>query len=182
MNKLVGSSIGPFEAWLALRGLKTLSLRMRQQCDNALTLATWLQTHPKVGHVNYAFLPDHPQYELLHRLTGGKGGGGVFSFEILGAGLEQVFAFMDALDLIQPATSLGDIYSLVLYPAISSKIDIGAVHDVEGTRFGCDLIENVDVMDFPVCDVDKRGNVAVKIQQCMHLDRGFVPAKPGPWE
>ncbi len=120
MNKLVGSSIGPFEAWLALRGLKTLSLRMRQQCDNALTLATWLQTHPKVGHVNYAFLPDHPQYELLHRLTGGKGGGGVFSFEILGAGLEQVFAFMDALDLIQPATSLGDIYSLVLYPAISS--------------------------------------------------------------
>ena len=62
------------------------------------------------------------------------------------------------------------------------KIDIGAVHDVEGPRFGCDLIENVDVMDFPVCDVDKRGNVAVKIQQCMHLDRGFVPAKPGPWE
>ncbi len=120
LNKLVGSSIGPFEAWLALRGLKTLSLRMRQQCDNALTLATWLQTHPKVGHVNYAFLPDHPQYELLHRLTGGKGGGGVFSFEILGAGREQVFAFMDALDLIQPATSLGDIYSLVLYPAISS--------------------------------------------------------------
>ncbi len=120
LNKLIGSSIGPFEAWLALRGLKTLSLRMRQQCDNALALATWLQSHPKIKHVNYPFLPDHPQFKLLDSLTGGKGAGGVFSFEILGAGREQVFAFMDALDLIQPATSLGDIYSLVLYPAISS--------------------------------------------------------------
>ena len=120
LNKMVGSSIGPFEAWLALRGLKTLSLRMRQQCDNALALAEWLGGHPKIKHVNYPFLPDHPQCGLLHSLTEGRGAGGVFSFEILGAGREQVFAFMDALDLIQPATSLGDIYSLVLYPAISS--------------------------------------------------------------
>ena len=120
LNKLVGSSIGPFEAWLALRGLKTLSLRMRQQCDNALGLAEWLGGHPRIKHVNYPFLKDHPQYGLLHSLTEGRGAGGVFSFEILGAGREQVFAFMDALDLIQPATSLGDIYSLVLYPAISS--------------------------------------------------------------
>ena len=120
LNKLVGSSIGPFEAWLALRGLKTLSLRVRQQCDNALALAEWLGSHPKINHVNYPFLPDHPQYELLHSLTEGRGAGGVFSFDILGAGREQIFAFMDALDLIQPATSLGDIYSLVLYPAISS--------------------------------------------------------------
>ncbi len=120
LNKLIGSSVGPFEAWLALRGLKTLSLRMRRQCDNALALARWLQNHPKIRKVHYPFLPEHPQFTLLDSLTGGKGAGGVFSFEILGAGREQVFAFMDALDLIQPATSLGDIYSLVLYPAISS--------------------------------------------------------------
>ena len=120
LNKLIGSSIGPFEAWLALRGIKTLSLRMRQQCDNALALATWLQSHPKIKKVNYPFLPEHPQFELLDSLTGGRGAGGVFSFEILGARREEVFAFMDALELIQPATSLGDIYSLVLYPAISS--------------------------------------------------------------
>ena len=120
LNKLIGSSLGPFEAWLALRGLKTLALRMRQQCDNALALATWLQSHPKISRVNYAFLPDHPQRALMQTLSQGKGGGAVFSFEISGAGREQVFAFMDALTLIQPATSLGDIYSLVLYPAISS--------------------------------------------------------------
>lgn len=119
-NKLLGSSLGPFEAWLALRGLKTLSLRMRQQCDNALAVARWLQTQPKISAVNYAFLPDHPQVELMRALSDGQGAGAVLSFEIAGAGREQVFAFMDALELIQPATSLGDIYSLLLYPAISS--------------------------------------------------------------
>ena len=120
LNKLIGSSMGPFEAWLALRGLKTLPLRLRQQCDNALTLAKWLQTHPKIRQVYYPFLPNHPQYRLMHSLSSGKGGGAVFSFEIAGAGREQVFAFMDALELVQPATSLGDVYSLLLYPAISS--------------------------------------------------------------
>jgi cystathionine gamma-synthase/methionine-gamma-lyase len=120
LNKLIGSTIGPFEAWLAWRGLKTLALRMRQQCDNALALATWLQDHPKVSRVNYPFLPGHPQLELMRRLSQGRGAGAVFSFEIAGAGRAEVFAFMDALELIQPATTLGDIYSLVLYPAISS--------------------------------------------------------------
>jgi len=120
VNKLIGSSIGPFEAWLTLRGLKTLTLRMKQHCQNALTIATWLQNHPKISHVNYTFLPDHAQYDLMQTLSNGKGGGGVLSFDIIQAGRDQVFAFMDALELIQPATSLGDIYSLVLYPAISS--------------------------------------------------------------
>lgn len=120
LNKLLGSSLGPFEAWLAHRGLKTLPLRMRQQCQNALAIATWLQNHPKISQVHYAFLPDHPQFDLMHQLSGGKGGGAVLSFEVCGAGKPEIFALMDALQLIQPATSLGDIYSLMLYPAISS--------------------------------------------------------------
>ncbi|MCA9947284.1 MAG: PLP-dependent transferase, partial [Anaerolineales bacterium] len=120
LNKLLGSSLGPFEAWLAHRGLKTLPLRMRQQCQNALAIASWLQGHPQISRVNYAFLPDHPQFELMHQLSGGRGGGAVLSFEVRGAGKPEIFALMDALELIQPATSLGDIYSLMLYPAISS--------------------------------------------------------------
>ncbi|GAB4452911.1 MAG: O-succinylhomoserine sulfhydrylase [Anaerolineae bacterium] len=120
LNKLIGSSLGPFEAWLALRGLKTLPLRMRRQCDTALTLATWLQSQPQISAVNYPFLPDHPQVGLMQSLSDGKGAGAVLSFEITGAGREQVFAFMDALELVQPVTSLGDIYSLLLYPAIAS--------------------------------------------------------------
>jgi len=120
LNKLIGSSLGPFEAWLALRGLKTLPLRLRQQCRSALAIAEWLQAHPQIDYVNYAYLSAHPQFALMQELSSGKGAGAVLSFTIAGAGREQVFAFMDALELIQPATSLGDIYSLLLYPAISS--------------------------------------------------------------
>ena len=120
LNKLLGSSLGPFEAWLAHRGLKTLPLRMRQQCQNALEIASWLQNHVQISRVHYPFLPDHPQFELMHQLSGGKGGGAVLSFEVRDAGRAEIFALMDALQLIQPATSLGDIYSLMLYPAISS--------------------------------------------------------------
>lgn len=120
LNKLLGSSLGPFEAWLAHRGLKTLPLRMRQQCQNALEIAAWLQNHPKISGVHYAFLPNHPQFELMKQLSNGKGGSAVLSFEVRDAGKPEIFALMDALQLIQPATSLGDIYSLMLYPAISS--------------------------------------------------------------
>lgn len=120
INKLVGASMGPFEAWLAHRGLKTLPLRMRQQCQNAHTIARWLQDHPAIGTVNYAFLDTHPQRPLMDQLSNSRGAGSVLSFEIKDAAREDVFAFMDRLQLIQPATSLGDIYSLLLYPAISS--------------------------------------------------------------
>lgn len=120
LNKLIGSSIGPFEAWLALRGLKTLPLRSQRQSDSALMLAIWLHEQPQIKQVNYPLLPTHPQARLMHTLSDGKGAGGVLSFEIANAAQPQVFAFMDALQLIQPATTLGDIYSLLLYPAISS--------------------------------------------------------------
>ncbi|MDX1615589.1 MAG: PLP-dependent aspartate aminotransferase family protein [Candidatus Promineifilaceae bacterium] len=120
LNKMIGSSLGPFEAWLALRGLKTLPLRMARQCTSALAVAGWLQQRPEVTHVHYPGLADHPQHRLLQALTQGRGAGGVVSFVLRDAGRDEVFAFMDALRLVQPATTLGDIYSLVLYPAISS--------------------------------------------------------------
>ena len=119
-NKLVGSNLGPFEAYLALRGLKTLPLRVRQQCSNALQLAGWLASRPEIARVNYPGLLSHPQYELAQRLFSGQGSGGVLSFEIKNAGRADVFRFMEALQLCLPATSLGDIYTLVLHPATSS--------------------------------------------------------------
>jgi cystathionine beta-lyase/cystathionine gamma-synthase len=125
-NKLVGSTLGPFEAWLALRGLKTLPLRVRQQCGNALHLAGWLATRPEIDHVNYPGLISHPQYALAQRLFNGQGMGGVLSFEIKGAGRTDVFHFMEALQLCLPATSLGDIYTLVLHPATSSHRSLSA--------------------------------------------------------
>ena len=120
LNKLVGSVLGSFEAYLALRGLKTLSLRVAQQCRNAQQVAEWLQKQPRVKKVNYPGLPDHPQHLLAEKLFGGKGYGGVLSFELDGAGKQQVYRFMEALSVFLPATTLGDIYSLALHPATSS--------------------------------------------------------------
>jgi len=125
-NKLVGSTLGPFEAWLALRGLKTLPLRLRQQCSNAQYLAEWLAKRPEIARVNYPGLATHPQHELAQRLFNGMGMGGVFSFEIRNAGKTEVFRFMEALQLCLPATSLGDIYTLVLHPATSSHRTLSA--------------------------------------------------------
>jgi len=119
-QKLLGANLGPQEAWLALRGLKTLPLRMRQHCANAQSVAEWLAGHPAISHVNYPGLPDHPQHGLAARLFGGRGFGGMVSFDLRNAAQAQVFAFMEALELILPATTLGDVYSLTLYPAHSS--------------------------------------------------------------
>ena len=120
LNKLTGGTLGPFEAWLALRGLKTLPLRMRQQCQNAQRVAEWLEKQPRVARVIYPGLPQHPQHALAKRLFEGKGCGGVLSFEIIGADRAKAFRFMEALQLCLPATSLGDIYSLIVHPASSS--------------------------------------------------------------
>ncbi len=120
LNKLVGSVLGPFEAWLAMRGVKTLSLRMRQQCANAARIAEWLAQQPQIARVNYPGLAAHPQHELARRQFGDKGFGGMLSFEIAGADRAQAFRFMEALELCQAATTLGDVYTLVLHPATSS--------------------------------------------------------------
>ncbi len=120
MNKLVGATLGPFEAWLTLRGLKTLPLRMRQQCQNALIIAEWLNQHPRVTQVNYPGLLQHQQHTLATQLFEDRGYGGVLSFEITGADKKTVFRFMEALQMCLPATTLGDVYSLVLHPATSS--------------------------------------------------------------
>jgi cystathionine gamma-synthase/methionine-gamma-lyase len=120
LNRLVGGVLGPFEAWLALRGCKTLPLRVREQCANAARVAQWLAEHPRVGRVNYPGLRNHPQHDLASRLFGGRGFGGMLSFEIAKADWTTVFRFMDSLDLCLPAATMGDIYTLVLHPATAS--------------------------------------------------------------
>lgn len=118
--KVTGGNLGPQQAWLALRGIRTLSLRTGQQSDNALTVARWLEVHPRVSRVLYPGLPSHPQHDLAARLFGERGYGGMVSFELAGADQSDVFRFFEALRLCQPATTLGDVRSLVLYPAHSS--------------------------------------------------------------
>jgi cystathionine beta-lyase/cystathionine gamma-synthase len=120
LQRLVGSILGPNEAWLVLRGLKTLFIRMRQQSQNAGQVARFLSVHPRIEPLFYPGLPTHPQFQLCRRLFPSNLYGGLVSFELQGAREETVFRFMDALRLIVPAASLGDVTSLMLYPAHSS--------------------------------------------------------------
>lgn len=109
--QVLGSPISPFNAWLLLRGVKTLELRMERHCQNALEVARFLERQPEVEHVNYAGLESHPGHELVKRLTGGRYGG-MLSFRMRG-GIEQGSRFADALKLCAHAVSLGDVYTLV---------------------------------------------------------------------
>jgi cystathionine gamma-synthase/methionine-gamma-lyase len=120
LQKVAGGILGPNEAWLILRGMKTLVLRMRQHCHNAFVVAGFLSSHPRVNIVYYPGLPGYAQFPLARRLFPSNQHGGMVSFEIKGAGQAEIFRFMDALRLIIPATSLGDVYSLMLCPAHSS--------------------------------------------------------------
>jgi cystathionine gamma-synthase/methionine-gamma-lyase len=120
--KLTGAIPGPFESWLTLRGVKTLPLRMRQQCRNAAEIARWLQQHPKIARVHYPGLSDD-QPDIFN----GDLRGGVLAFEIDGADQAAVFRFFDSLELCQPATTLGDVYTLVLYPPMSTHRGLSPV-------------------------------------------------------
>jgi cystathionine gamma-synthase/methionine-gamma-lyase len=120
IGRLVGGTLGAFEAWLALRGVRTLALRMERHCANAAAVATHLAGHPRVRRVHYPGLVNHPQHRLATRLFDGRGFGGVVSFAIRDAGAAEVGRFMDALRLFVPAPTMGDVYSLALYPARSS--------------------------------------------------------------
>ena len=123
-SRLVGAILGPFEAWLTLRGLKTLPLRFARHCENAQALAEWLSSNPRVEEVFYPGLPSHPDHHRVAQFFGGVGAGGVLSLKVRDAGRDEIFRFVDSLELFLKATSLGDVQSLVLYPAISSHRDL----------------------------------------------------------
>ena len=126
VSKLVGGILGPFEAYLTLRGVKTLALRMPRQCQSARQTAERLAAHPGVERVHYPGLPSHPDWGLAARQFRDGLAGAVVSFELRSAGQAEVFRFMDALRLCCVGTTVGDIYSQLLYPAISSHRALSA--------------------------------------------------------
>lgn len=111
--KDIGGVIGPFDAWLLLRGLKTLALRMERHNLNALTIARWLEQHPAVSQVWYPGLESFPQHQLAK--TQMSGFGGVLSFELTG-GYEAGVKLMNSLKLCRLAVSLGDVDTLIQHP------------------------------------------------------------------
>lgn len=133
---LLGATLGPFESYLTLRGLKTLALRMERHCANAMEVARFLQQHPAVAHVHYPGLACHPQHELAGRLLREGLYGGLLSFELQAQNRETAVRFMNELRLCLPVTTLGDIHSQVSYPAMSSHRSISA-HE----RMRCGITE-----------------------------------------
>jgi len=122
IRKLVGGVLGPFEAWLAHRGLKTLALRMERQCRNAREIAGRLAPNPKVAKVNHPSLESHPDHETALRVL--SDAGGLVSFELAEGGREAAFEFLNALELCVKAPSLGDVYTLAIHPATSSHREL----------------------------------------------------------
>ena len=117
---MLGAMLSPFDSYLITRGLKTLALRMERQCDNALEISQLLQKHKAVERVHYPGLPSHPQHDLASRLLMNHRYGGLLAFELKEQTREAAYRFMDRLQLCLPATTLGDVYSEVSYPAMSS--------------------------------------------------------------
>lgn len=110
-----GGVLGPFDSWLTIRGIETLSLRVERQSTNALALAQFLQTCPEVAHVFYPGLPTHPQYELA--CTQQTGFGGVVSFTLKEDTVEAAKQFVTSTQLFKLAESLGGVKSLLCHPA-----------------------------------------------------------------
>jgi len=121
LQNAVGAISGPFDSFLALRGLKTLALRMERHCGNALELARWLETRPEVRRVIYPGLESHPQHELARRQM--HGFGGIVTVE-LNAGLAETKRMLERTQLFALAESLGGVESLIEHPAIMTHATI----------------------------------------------------------
>jgi cystathionine gamma-synthase/methionine-gamma-lyase len=124
LSRTYGPVLGPFESYMTMRGIKTFPLRMERQCRNACRLASWLASNPAVERVYYPADPSNPDAAVVGRLFEKDLYGAIVSFELKNASKDDVFAWMDRLKLIVRGTSLGDVHSMVLYPAMASHRDI----------------------------------------------------------
>jgi len=145
-----GPTLSPFNAWLHLKSLETLELRMKQHCENALALADFLAGQKKVIRVLYPFRADHPQHNLAKAQM--DGGGGVVTFEVEG-GKPAAFKLLNALKLIDISNNLGDAKSLMTHPsstthrslAEEARLELGII---EGTlRLSVGLEDPLDLID-----------------------------------
>jgi O-succinylhomoserine sulfhydrylase len=145
-----GPSLSPFNAWVLLKGLETLAVRVRRQTDTAATVAVALSEHPKVSRLIYPGRPDHPQAEIVRRQM--QGGSTLVAFEIDGD-KAAAFRFQDALRLVRISNNLGDAKSLITHPATTThqrltpaaRAELGISDGL--VRLSCGLEHPDDVVD-----------------------------------
>ena len=119
-----GAAISPFNAFLLLQGVETLSLRLERHAENTAKVVEYLSNHPKVERVNHPSLPDHPQ-NALYKKYFPNGGGSIFTFDIKG-GQEEAFAFIDNLKIFSLLANVADVKSLVIHPATTTHSQLSA--------------------------------------------------------
>ena len=149
-----GATISPFNAFILLQGLETLSLRVERHVENALKVVEFLKNHPKVKRVNHPSLPNHPDHALYQRYFP-KGAGSIFTFEIEG-GQEEAFRFIDSLEIFSLLANVADVKSLVIHPASTTHSQLneeelkeqditpGTIRLSIGTEHIDDLIADLD--------------------------------------
>lgn len=115
--RTVGPSLSPFNAWIFLKGLETLPVRMRAHAENAAEIYAWLARQDEVGAVHFTGSPVHPQAELVAKQQSGHGG--LISFEVLG-GQREAWTFVDSLRLVSNTTNIGDVKSMITHPATTT--------------------------------------------------------------
>ena len=122
LQNAIGAIASPFDSFLALRGLKTLALRMERHSANALQIAAWLERHPKIARVIYPGLPSHPQHELARRQMGDRCGGMIGA--VVRGPLAEVTRFLTRCQVFTLAESLGGVESLIEHPAIMTHASV----------------------------------------------------------
>ena len=131
-----GMTLSAFNAWVVLKGMETLGIRMKAQSEQALEMASWLEAHPKVAKVYYPALPSHPQHELAMRQQNGLGGA-VLSFDVFGdtpeQGRQNAFHVIDQCQVLSVTANLGDVKSIITQPASTSH---GRLTEVQRQQAG----------------------------------------------
>ena len=146
LQNAVGAIASPFDCFLALRGLKTLGIRMERHTENATIIAQWLDRHPKIERVIYPGLPSHPQHYLARRQMSGYGG---MIATVLKGGVEEARRFLERCELFTLAESLGGVESLIEHPAIMTHASVP-----EEVRLSLGISEGLVRISVGIEDVD----------------------------
>jgi O-succinylhomoserine sulfhydrylase len=153
-----GPSMSPFNAWVLLKGLETLAVRVRRQTDNAAAVSVALAEHPKIAKLIFCGRPDHPQAAIIRKQM--KGGSNIVTFDIKG-GKAETFRFLDALKLIRISNNLGDAKSLVTHPATTThqrlrpeqRAELGITDGM--VRLSCGLEHPDDIVEDLLAALEK---------------------------
>jgi O-succinylhomoserine sulfhydrylase len=143
-----GPALSPFNAWVLSKSLETLAVRMDRHCENAISLAKFLESHPEVLKVNYPFLESHPSYQVAIKQM--SQGGGLVTFEVKG-GLKQGIEFLNAMEMLSLSANLGDTRTIATHPASTThakvseeaRLEVGVTNSLIRISVGLEHIEDI---------------------------------------